>query len=178
MTIFETLRLKVRPLMDSDFRDLYQLLSDPETMRYIRAPYTEEQQGRERMAYWADYMQKCPGLGTFVIERKDTGVFAGFCVARHVAYDPLSHEYEVGYILAPESRGQGIASELVPYLSHYCFVQSSAKHLVAFTHPDNGASQRVLLKSGFRYMGVRDTSDGTSAEFWLERKDLPSGATL
>ncbi len=172
MAIFETQRLLVRQLADTDFSDMYRLLSDPETMRYIRAPYTEEQQARDRMLFWAEYAKKCPGLGTLVIELKDSGAFVGFCVARHVAYDPSSQEYEIGYILAPEFRGQGLASELVPPLSRYCFEQSQAQHLVAFTDPGNTASQRVLTKSGFRYIGTRQTADGTSAEFWLERNAL------
>jgi len=167
MTIFETTRLSVRPLMDADFHELYRLLSDPETMKYVRTPYTEAQQALDRMAIWSDYAEKCPGLGTFVVEMKDSGTFAGFCVARQVAYDPASNEYEIGYILAPECWGKGLASELVPPLSQYCFSKSPAKHLVAFTHPDNAASQRVLLKGGFRYMGPRETADGSSAEFWL-----------
>lgn len=169
MTIFETPRMLVRLLDDADFPDIYRLLSDPDTMRFIRAPYTEEQQARDRMSFWAEYAEKCPGFGTFVMEMKDSGAFVGFCVARHVAYDPLSHEYEIGYILAPEFRRQGLASELVPPLSHYCFGLSLAQHLVAFTHPDNAASQQVLLKGGFRYIGKRESEDGTSAEFWLER---------
>ncbi len=49
MTIFETPRLLVRPLLDLDFAGIYRLLSDPEIMRYIRAPFTEEQQARDRM---------------------------------------------------------------------------------------------------------------------------------
>ena len=169
MTIFKTARLTVRPLVDSDFSELFRLLSDPETMRYVRAPYTEEQQARDRMALWSDYAEKCPGLGTFALEMKESGSFAGFCVARQVGYDPASDEYEIGYILAPEYWGKGLASELVPPLCIYCLGQSPAKHLVAFTDPKNAASQRVLLKSGFRYMGPRETADGTSAEFWLER---------
>lgn len=167
--IFETPRLTVRTLLEADFKDMYRLLSDPETMRFIRAPFTAEQQARERMAIWADYAEKCPGLGTFVLEMKDSGLFAGFCVARQVGYNPESDEYEIGYILAPEYRRKGLASELVPPLSQYCFDQSPSKHLVAFTDPENAVSQRVLLKSGFRYMGPRQTADGTSAEFWLLR---------
>lgn len=167
MTIFETNRLRIRPLQDADFPNMYRLLSDPETMRYIRPPFTEEQQAWDRMSIWAAYAEECLGLGTFVMEMKDSGAFVGFCVARQVGYNPKSDEYEVGYILAPEYRRQGLASELVPPLSQYCFERSKAKHLVAFTHPDNEVSQRVLLKSGFRYMGKRETADGTSAEFWL-----------
>ena len=89
-----------------------------------------------------------------------------------MGYDPTSQEYEIGYILTPECRGQGVASELVPPLCAYCLGQCPANHLVAFTDPKNAASQRVLLKSGFRYMGTRQTTDGTSAEFWLERNAL------
>jgi ribosomal-protein-alanine N-acetyltransferase len=169
MITFETARLEVRPLLDSDFSELYRLLSDPETMRYVRAPYTEEAQAWDRMAFWSDYAQKCPGLGTFVMELKGSDSFVGFCVARQVGYDPTSEEYEIGYILAPEYWGKGLASELVPPLSSYCFDQSPAKHLVAFTDPNNAASQRVLQKAGFRYMGPRQTADGTSAAFWLVR---------
>ena len=167
-TVFETPRLLVRPLADADFADLYRLLSDPDTMRYVRTPFTEEEQARERMAVWAEYAQQRPGLGTFVLVLKESRAFAGFCVARQVGYDVASEEYEIGYILAPECWGQGLASELVPPLSGYCFQQSSAQHLVAFTDPENAASQRVLVKGGFRYMGMRQTADGTSAEFWLE----------
>lgn len=171
MFVFETQHLRARAIADADFSELYRLLSDPETMRYIRAPFTEEQQARERMNFWAEYAQKRPGLGTFIVESKADGAFVGFCVARQVGYDTASEEYEIGYIFAPEWRGKGMASELVPPLSQYCFEQSLAPHLVAFTHPDNGASQRVLLKSGFRYIGTRQTPDGTSAEFWLERAE-------
>lgn len=169
LAVFETSRLLVRALIESDFVNMYRLLSDPETMRYIRAPFTEEKQVKERMAFWAEYARQRPGLGTFALEVKENGAFAGFCVARQVGYDVAGEEYEIGYILAPEYRGQGLASELVPPLSRYCFEQSSAHYLVAFTDPDNAVSQRVLLKGGFRYIGTRTTSDGTSAAFRLER---------
>lgn len=167
MIFFETSRLVVRELDASDFDPLYRLLSDPDVMRYIREPYTRPEQMEERMSVWTIYGQKRPGLGTFTLQFKETGHFAGFCVARQLAYDINSEEYEVGYIFAPEYWGKGLASELVPPLSKHCFSQSPAKHLVAFTHPENMASQRVLLKSGFRYMGPRQTADGISAEFWL-----------
>lgn len=171
MSLFESPRLLARPIAHTDFPQLFRLLSDPDTMRYVRAPFTEEQQCHERMAFWADYAQKRPGLGTFVLELKADGTFAGFCVARQVGYDIASEEYEIGYILAPEQWGKGLASELVPPLSAYCFGQSSAPRLVAFTDPDNQASQRVLLKNGFRYIGTRQTPEGTSAEFWLEHSE-------
>lgn len=169
MTIFETPRLLVRTLLDTDFPHVYRMQSDPDAMRYIRAPVTDEQIVRERVAMWDTYRVKCPGLGVFALENKDGGAFVGYVTARHVDYNPASGEYEVGYALAPEWWGQGLASEIVPPLSRYLFEISDAPRLVAFTDPENTASQRVLLKSGFREVGTRQVYEGISKEFWLEK---------
>lgn len=156
-------------MSDSDFSELYRLLRDPEVMRYITTPYKDETQVRERMALWNNYAQLRPGLGTFALETRDTGLFCGFCVARQVEYNPESDEFEIGYILAPEYWGQGLVSELVPYLSKYCFQQSGADRLVAFTDPDNTTSQHILTKSGFKFTGIRERPDLVSTEYWLEK---------
>ena len=169
MILFETPRIRVRSLRDTDLADFYQLLSDPEIMRYIRAPFTEIAQAEERMEVWTQYGQIRPGLGTFVMENKESGAFSGTCVARQVGYNPEHEDYEIGYIFTPECWGKGLASELVPPLSQYCFSLCTANHLVAFTHPDNKPSQRALTKGGFRYIETKQTADGTSAVFWLER---------
>lgn len=169
MTIFETPRLIVRTLLDADFPHIYRMQSDPVTMRYIRAPVTDEQIVRERIAMWEAYREKCPGFGVFSLENKPDGAFVGYVTARHVDYNPASDEYEVGYSLLPEWWGQGMASEIVPPLSRYLFEISDASHLVAFTDPENVASKRVLLKSGFREVGTRQVYEGTSIEFWLEK---------
>ncbi|MBV6440846.1 MAG: N-acetyltransferase [Haliscomenobacteraceae bacterium CHB4] len=171
MTIFETPRLIVRTLLDADFPHIYRMQSDPVTMRYIRAPVTDEQPVRERVAMWESYRAQCPGLGVFALENKTDGAFVGYVTARHVDFDPATGEYEVGYALAPEWWGQGLASEIVPPLSRYLFGLSGASHLVAFTDPENAASQRVLLKSGFREVGTRQVYEGVSNEFWLEKKE-------
>lgn len=169
MIIFETKRLLLRPLADSDFPEVYRLISDPETMRYIRTAFTEEQPARDRVAMWNEYGQKCPGLGVFVADLKETGAFAGYCVARHVYFDPTSTEFEIGYTFAPEYWGQGLASELVPPLCQYCFEQTGTSSIVAFTDPANAASQRVLIKCGFQLTGTRAVYEGISNEYWLEK---------
>jgi len=169
MTIFETPRLLVRTLRDADFPHIYRMQSDLDTMRYIRAPATDEQPVRERVAMWENYRAQCPGLGVFALENKSDGSFVGYVTARHVDFNPATGEYEVGYALASEWWGQGLASEIVPPLSQYLFEKSGAAHLVAFTDPDNIASQRVLLKSGYREVGTREIYDGVSKVFRLEK---------
>lgn len=167
MTILETHRLIIHTLSDADFANIFRMLSDPVTMRYIRAPVTDEQGARERMAMWEIYRENNPGLGVFGLRHKTDDSFAGYVTARHVDFKPESGEYEVGYVIAPEWWGHGFASEIVPPLSRYLFKLSGAPHLVAFTHPENAASQRVLLKNGFLEVGTRQVYEGESKEFHL-----------
>ena len=169
MTIFETPRLLVRSCHEGDFAPIFQLQSDANVMRYIRAPVTEEQPVRERMAMWADYALKCPGLGVFTLEDRETGVFVGYAVARHANFNTTVDEYEVGYTLAPAFWGQGLVSELVPYLCRYLFEIRDTPYIVAFTDPENAASKRVLVKSGFVEVGTRNIYDGISTEFRLAK---------
>lgn len=178
MILFETPRLIVRTLQETDFPHIYRLQSDPATMRYIRAPVTEAQAVRERMAMWETYRGNCPGLGVFGLEHKPDGAFAGYVTARHVDFNPDTGEYEIGYVIAPERQGQGLVSEVIPPLCRYLFDLSGAPVLVAFTDPENAASKHVLRKSGFREVGTRQVYEGVSTEFWLEKEPQPSAAYI
>lgn len=169
MIIFETTRLRIRHFRESDFPGIFRLQSDPDTMRYIRAPVNEEHIVQERMEMWETYSRQNPGLGVFALEIKAGEVFAGYVTARHTNFKPETEEYEVGYVLAPEWWGQGLVSEVVPPLCAYLFQQSGTQKIVAFTDPENIASQRVLLKCGFREVGIRQVYEGPSKEFWLEK---------
>ena len=110
--MIETTRLHIRPLVESDFPDVFRMQSDPAVMRYVRPAVNDPEVVRSRMAEWDKYGQEQPGLGVFAVEWKASGAFAGYAVARHVSFDPATGEYEVGYIIAPEYWGQGVASEV------------------------------------------------------------------
>lgn len=167
--LFETPRLIARFLNETDFSDIWRLQSDAEAMRYIRTPETDPEAVRERLQKWEQYAQTSPGLGVFAIEIKGKNVFAGYCTARHVDYNPDTNEFEIGYALLPEFWGRGLVSELVPHLAEYLFKVSGAPKIVAFTDPENIASQKVLLKNGFRSIGRRFVYGTENVEFELRR---------
>jgi RimJ/RimL family protein N-acetyltransferase len=56
----------------------------------------------------------------------------------------------IGYGLVPHSWGNGYATEAVHALIELCRAHPAVRSLAADTGHDNHASQRVLLKSGFR----------------------------
>ena len=60
---------------------------------------------------------------------------------------------EIGYGILEEYRGQGFATEAVRTVLKWAFPHPKTKAVEAETDPDNAASQRVLMKCGFRPNG-------------------------
>ena len=60
---------------------------------------------------------------------------------------------EIGYGILEEYRGQGFATEAVKMVLKWAFSHPETKAVEAETDPDNAASQRVLMKCGFRPTG-------------------------
>jgi [ribosomal protein S5]-alanine N-acetyltransferase len=162
-------RLRFRFATADDLPLVFELQSDEETMRYIRPPDTDINVVRERVEKWLDYTDKCPGLGVFILENKQDGAFVGYAVARHVDFDPLSPELEVGYTLHKTQWGKGFASELVAPLCSYLIALTDTRQIIAFTDPANVPSQRVLTKNGFVESGTRNVYGGECTVFLWRR---------
>lgn len=78
-----------------------------------------------------------------------TGELVGCCGLRPHG----EHTYEIGFHLRPQFWGQGYAMEAANAVMDYAFFTMQAEGLFAGHHPDNRASQKLLLKLGFRYTG-------------------------
>jgi ribosomal-protein-alanine N-acetyltransferase len=61
---------------------------------------------------------------------------------------------EIGYSIAADWRGQGLATELVGGLVQQAAATGMVRRLVAHTNADNLGSQRVLLANGFEPEGL------------------------
>jgi len=69
-------------------------------------------------------------------------------------------EAEVSYWLGRSYRGRGLAAQAVRQAVADAFaLRAGLRRVVAFVHPDNAASMRVLERAGFARGGARD-SDG------------------
>ncbi len=68
---------------------------------------------------------------------------------------------QIGYGVAPGSRGQGHAADAVAALTEWARGDGRLTAIVAETRTDNIASQRVLERNGFARIGERlDEEDG------------------
>jgi RimJ/RimL family protein N-acetyltransferase len=70
-------------------------------------------------------------------------------------------EVEIGYGIAPEYRGQGLATEAAKALVDEARRCISLARVLAHTLPANNASTRVLARCGFhRTAEIKDPQDG------------------
>jgi RimJ/RimL family protein N-acetyltransferase len=152
--------------MESDYQDLYEYLSLPETFRYEPGePVTLEQTrqlARERAGsanWWAAV-------------RKDTGKLVG-----HISFFPVEPRYfltwEIGFIFNPVFQNNGYATEASRAVIKYAFTELGAHRVVGNCNPENISSCRVLEKCGMKREGYfrkkaffRKDADGNP--FWFD----------
>jgi len=88
-----------------------------------------------------------PGFGMYQIVLVEAGLVVGD-IGFHTAPDTTG-SVEIGYGVAPGSRGQGIATEAARALTTWALAQPGVVEVRAETDLNNAASQRVLDRSGF-----------------------------
>jgi RimJ/RimL family protein N-acetyltransferase len=148
-----TRRLALWTITEAHGPELHELDSDPRVMRYIghagvRTRDDVDAAMRRVIRAYAVY----PGLGTWRATRSDNGEFVGWFALKYV---PGTAEIEVGYRLRPAAWARGYATEGARELVSYGFDELGLRRIIGITHPENLASQRVLVKAG-----LVETGDG------------------
>ena len=147
METFATARLIAEKLRDHHLADLVALHLDPDVCRYIggvRSPEATTAYLANAMAHWDRH-----GFGLWAL-RTDAGEFAGRAGIRHAVVEGAP-EFELLYTLKRELWGRGFASEIAAALVGIARSRLGLPSLVALVVADNGASRRVLEKSGFAW---------------------------
>jgi ribosomal-protein-alanine N-acetyltransferase len=89
----------------------------------------------------------------FVIRNKNGEVLGGAGFHGKNRTPPLAHRDEVGYWVARPFWGQGIMSRALPFLLRYGREKRSLSRIEAPVFSFNIASEKVLIKCGFREEG-------------------------
>ena len=141
-----TKRLALSEITADDGNELHELDTDPRVMQYIGSGRlsTREQIDDALRRIPRAYLLY-PGLGTWRATRRDNGDFVGWFALKYI---PGTAEVEVGYRLRFGAWGRGLATEGARALVRYGFDELGLYRILGVTHPDNLASQRVLVKAG------------------------------
>jgi RimJ/RimL family protein N-acetyltransferase len=147
--VLHTERLRLRPRTLDDVDASLAMDLDPQVHRYIFAKPPDPGHWRARIvAHIASGEPRTGGL--WVVERRDEPGFLGWCGLFPLNYSGL---IEIGYRYVQAAWGQGIGSEAARAVLDHGFRALALDPIVAVTHPDNHASQRVLQKIGLQPAG-------------------------
>ena len=151
MILLETGRLRLRRLTLGDVERLVELDSDPEVMRYITygLPTPRERYENEILPRWLAVHEAAPMLGYWAAEDRADGHFLGCFHLRPDRFD--AGEQEVGYRLARETWGRGLATEGARAVIAHGFTRAGAVKISARTLAANHRSRRVMEKCGLEF---------------------------
>ena len=148
----ETERTYLRKILYSDKSDIFDYAKNPKvtehvlweahqsefnTIEFLNAVY--EAYNRNKAAPWG-------------IELKEVGKIIG--TAGFVNWNRENKKAEIGYILSEEYWRRGIITEVVKEIVKFGFEILELTEISARSKPANIASQKVLVKCGFKYHGL------------------------
>jgi len=144
--------VRLRPWCEEDVEHAHRAIQDPLISRFTRVPAGETvEQLREFVAGHAAARIAGDGL-ELAITGAETDVFLGAIGLLRLEWS--ERRGEIGYYLAPEARGRGVATRAVRLLSRWALTQAGLARLALQADTDNHASQRVAERCGFTREGV------------------------
>ena len=148
----QTERLLLRPLVAEDAAALFAMFSDPRVVRYGSSPPWPDISEAETFIAQALQAQAEGSSLRLGLERRSDGQLIGQCTFFSV-YEQ-NRRAEIGYTMAFEAWGQGFMNEALQALVAYGFTVMDLHRIEADIDPRNTASERSLLRLGFRYEGL------------------------
>ena len=148
-TVLETPRLRFRPFETTDAAMVFPWMTDVEIQRYMPTgpDYTMEQV-EARVARYMGHQEQY-GYSRQIMFDRATGEAIGDA---GLLYLPASQETELGYRLIKSRWGEGLATEAAAVWLEYAFGELGLPEVIAFSHPDNIGSVRVMQKCGFEFL--------------------------
>jgi [ribosomal protein S5]-alanine N-acetyltransferase len=164
----ETARLILARPGDSDRSDLLTMHSDPHVMATLgglRTPEELDGMNQRLLASWDK-----DGFGWWIARHLRDARFVGRGGLKRVQLAGRD-EVEVGYGVAREFWGQGLAGEIAAASIRVGFQVLGVPELVCFTLTTNSRSKRVMEKAGFRYERAGEYASLPHVFYRLRRED-------
>ncbi|MBQ9801788.1 MAG: GNAT family N-acetyltransferase [Clostridia bacterium] len=152
MPRLETERLLLRPMRVSDAADMFAYACDPEVTRYLLwRPHPNIEHTRSYLEYLAGRYRLGMHYEWAVILKEENRMI-GTC--GFVSIDCTHRKAEIGYVLNPQYRGQGLMPEAVRRVLAFGFDMLSLHRIEARYMVGNDASRHVMEKVGMTFEGV------------------------
>ncbi len=143
----ETERLRLTAFGDRHFEAYASMLADASSTRFVGDGEPLDRMNAWRsmamlLGHWA-----LRGYGMWAVELKETGEFIGRVGLHHPEGWP---DLELGWMLLPEQRRHGYATEAGRAALDFAFNQLKALRAISLIRVENSASERVARRLGGR----------------------------
>ena len=147
--------VSLRGWRSADAQAVYEACQDPDIARFIPIPqpYTFED-GAWFVTHAADESIAGPSAHFAIVDPASDQLLGS--ISRH---GPNGHRAMVGYWLAPDARGRGVATRAVRLLVDWTLATTDVIRLELYTDAANERSGRVALRAGFEFEGIRRAWD-------------------
>lgn len=140
--------LVLRDWTEADLAAMPDLFDHPDVAYWtpIASPF-DEAAARTRLD--RDRLLRADGTAILLAVTVDGGAPLGEVMLRRAPEGA-----EIGYVIGPTHRGQGLAVRAVRVMTAYAFEQLGVRQVVLELEAENAASVAVATKSGFRLLDV------------------------
>ena len=167
--VLETPRLILREMRHEDAEALFEMDSNPNVHNYLwQKPCIEIQEVYDYIEMVQKQYQE-RGIGRFSTILKETGELIGWTGIKFVndhIENGNTNFYDYGYRLNEKFWNKGYATEATKFWLDYGFKEMKIDKMNAYTHAENGASNRVLSKCGMKLMEDYPDKDGVIWKWW------------
>lgn len=169
----ETERLILRTYTNEDLKTVYVLITDPEVTRFFPKSYSVKKEDvlaslPRRLDKW-----RKQGFGQLGVFEKATGQLIGYV---GLQYLDQTTEVEIYYGFFKKMWGRGIATEAAKAMLRFGFEEINLEKIVAVTHPENYASQKVLTRLGLERGENQRFYNVDAAYFSISKRDFQPDA--
>ena len=171
MVVTETLRLLLRYFTWNDLNDMATIYADPIGMAFRGSPRTFEE--TQQVFKWIFDNYSKDGFEMWAIIHKADQKLIGCCGLIPQVVDG-QQETEMGYILAKQYWGQGLATEAAFAVRNYGFEKLGCDRIIALINPKNLASQNVAQKIGLIYEKDTTHSEKTVCVYAIHKSSFSS----
>lgn len=167
--VLETERLILREMDEQDFNALYQIFSDPETMRHYPKPFDQD-----KVRYWIQWNQenyRVFGFGLWAVVLKETGELIGDCGITMQNIDGKIKP-EIGYHICRDHWRKGYASEAARRCRDWLFENTPFQMVFSYMKYTNVGSYSTAEANGMRFIEEYPNEvDTISKVYAISRED-------
>lgn len=145
--MIETKRLLLRNYKMDDFDALYEIMSDPETMKHYPAPFDADR--TKGWITWNLENYKKYGFGLWAVVLKETGEFIGDCgiTIQNIDGEMLP---EIGYHIHKKYWKRGFAKEAAQAVRNWVFQNTQYDTIYSYMKYTNVASYSTAVANGMK----------------------------